>query len=118
MARESVCVRPSMLPANMIVAPNSPSARAQAMTAPASNEGRASGTAVEDARSASDTMVFHAGTALQEGDLVTAGGRVLCATALGETLALAQQRAYELLAGIRFEGAQYRHDIGYRGVKE
>ncbi|MEO6032137.1 MAG: phosphoribosylamine--glycine ligase, partial [Burkholderiaceae bacterium] len=69
------------------------------------------------AEGATDAMVFHAGTALQDGALVTAGGRVLCATALGDSVGLAQQRAYGLLHGIRFEGAQYRHDIGHRAVK-
>ncbi|HET6598627.1 MAG TPA: phosphoribosylamine--glycine ligase [Burkholderiaceae bacterium] len=65
---------------------------------------------------AGDAKVFHAGTALRHGELVTVGGRVLCATALGESVALAQQRAYALLRGIRFEGAQYRRDIGHRAV--
>ena len=73
--------------------------------------------APEAAASTSDAMLFHAGTALHHGELVTAGGRVLCATALGGSLAQAQQRAYALLQGIHFEGAQYRHDIGHRGVK-
>jgi phosphoribosylamine--glycine ligase len=72
---------------------------------------------VAGATETGDAMVFHAGTALHSGELVTAGGRVLCATALGESLALAQQRAYALLRGIRFEGAQYRRDIGHRAVK-
>ena len=48
---------------------------------------------------------------------VTTGGRVLCVTALGVSVKAAQQRAYETLAGIRFEGAQFRKDIGYRAVK-
>ena len=64
---------------------------------------------------ASDAMVFHAGTSQQDGRLVTSGGRVLCVTALADNLKLAQQRAYELVAGIRFEGAQWRRDIGHRG---
>jgi phosphoribosylamine--glycine ligase len=72
---------------------------------------------VAGATETGDALVFHAGTALHSGELVTAGGRVLCATALGESLALAQQRAYALLRGIRFEGAQYRRDIGHRAVK-
>ncbi len=64
-----------------------------------------------------DAVVFHAGTAKQGKDLVTAGGRVLCATALGDSVKIAQQRAYEALASIRFEGAQYRRDIGHRAIK-
>jgi phosphoribosylamine--glycine ligase len=65
---------------------------------------------------ADDLMVFHAGTAMQDGQIVTAGGRVACVTALGESLRLAQQRAYEALGGIAFDGMQYRTDIGHRAV--
>ena len=65
-----------------------------------------------------DTHVFHAGTTLaDDGRLVTSGGRVLCVTALGDSVKLAQQRAYERLSGIAFDGAQYRHDIGHRAIK-
>jgi len=64
-----------------------------------------------------EQMVFHAGTAARDGRTVTAGGRVLCVTALGESVKVAQQRAYEALAGIAFEGAQYRRDIGYRAIR-
>jgi phosphoribosylamine--glycine ligase len=65
-----------------------------------------------------DAMVFHAGTgANADGQLATSGGRVLCVTALGESVRVAQQRAYELLEPIRFEGMQYRKDIGYRAIK-
>jgi phosphoribosylamine--glycine ligase len=66
---------------------------------------------------AADAVVFHAGTTLQEGRLVTSGGRVLCVTALADSVKLAQQRAYELLQGIHFDGAQYRRDIGHRAIK-
>jgi len=67
---------------------------------------------------AEDAMVFHAGTAQQaDGSLVTSGGRVLCVTALGEAVRHAQQRAYQALTAIQFEGKQYRHDIGHRAVK-
>jgi len=59
-----------------------------------------------------DLVVFHAGTRRAEGQLVTAGGRVLGITALGETLADARRRAYSAVAQIRFEGAQYRTDLG------
>ncbi|OYZ01536.1 MAG: phosphoribosylamine--glycine ligase, partial [Methylophilales bacterium 16-45-7] len=64
-----------------------------------------------------DAYVFHAGTTLKEGVAVTSGGRVLCVTALGETVKFAQQRAYQIAEGIHFDGAQYRKDIGYRAVK-
>ncbi len=65
---------------------------------------------------APDAVVFHAGTALQEGRLVTAGGRVLCATALGADVAAARERAYALVQGVAFEGLQYRRDIGHRAL--
>ena len=64
-----------------------------------------------------DAHVFHAGTALQDGKVVTSGGRVLCVTALGDSVKVAQGRAYDLASQIRFEGMQYRHDIGHRAVK-
>ncbi len=63
-----------------------------------------------------DAMVFHAGTARSGDAVVTQGGRVLCATALGESVKLAQTRAYELVRGIAYAGAQYRTDIGHRAV--
>jgi phosphoribosylamine--glycine ligase len=68
-------------------------------------------------REAEDAMVFHAGTTQKDGQVVTSGGRVLCVTALADTVKAAQQRAYEVAQGIRFDGAQYRRDIGYRAVK-
>jgi len=64
-----------------------------------------------------DAHVFHAGTSLKEGQTVTDGGRVLCVTALGDTVKLAQNRAYEIADGIRFEGMQFRRDIGYRAIR-
>jgi phosphoribosylamine--glycine ligase len=66
---------------------------------------------------APDAMVFHAGTARQGEQTVTSGGRVLCVTALADTVKAAQVRAYEVLRGISFEGAQWRTDIGHRAVK-
>ena len=60
--------------------------------------------------------VFHAGTTNKDGRVVTSGGRVLCATALGKTVSEAQQRAYELAAKIQWDGAFYRKDIGYRAI--
>lgn len=64
-----------------------------------------------------DGYVFHAGTILKDGKVTTSGGRVLCVTALGETVKYAQQRAYQIAESIHFDGAQYRKDIGYRAVK-
>ena len=64
-----------------------------------------------------DMQVFHAGTAMKNDQVVTSGGRVLCITALGETVKYAQAQAYQALAEIKFDGAQYRQDIGYRAVK-
>jgi phosphoribosylamine--glycine ligase len=65
---------------------------------------------------AEDCRVFHAGTALQEGRPVTHGGRVLCVTALGDSVRVARQRAYGAIEGIRFEGMQFRRDIGHRAL--
>ncbi len=64
-----------------------------------------------------DAVVFHAGAAQIAGEVVTSGGRVLCVTALADSPRLAQARAYEVLAGISFDGMQFRKDIGYRAVK-
>jgi phosphoribosylamine--glycine ligase len=64
-----------------------------------------------------DVHVFHAGTAEdREGRLVTAGGRVLCVTALGDNVRSAQKRAYDVADAIVFDGRQYRRDIGHRAV--
>jgi phosphoribosylamine---glycine ligase len=63
-----------------------------------------------------DVVVFHAGTHMHDGQVVTSGGRVLCVTALGGTLKLAQQQAYDTIKGIHFDGVQYRTDIGYRAI--
>lgn len=63
-----------------------------------------------------DYHVFHAGTALRDNKVVTSGGRVLCVTALGETVRVAQKRAYEIAEGIQFAGRQMRRDIGYRAI--
>jgi phosphoribosylamine---glycine ligase len=61
--------------------------------------------------------VFHAGTAMRDGDVVTHGGRVLCAVGLGDTVRAAQRQAYDLVGAIRWEGMQYRRDIGYRAIE-
>ena len=60
--------------------------------------------------------VFHAGTTLKDGNVTTSGGRVLCATALGETVSAAQQGAYELARQISWNGSFFRSDIGYRAI--
>jgi len=64
-----------------------------------------------------DCHVFHAGTALVDDQVVTAGGRVLCVTALGDTVKIAQARAYEVAEGIDFAGRQMRRDIGWRAIQ-
>ena len=66
---------------------------------------------------AADAVVFHAGTMPSDAGPVTSGGRVLCVTALGDSVKQAQQSAYDLLRGIHFDGAQYRRDIGHRAIK-
>jgi len=63
-----------------------------------------------------DLRVFHSGTGLKHGAPVTNGGRVLCVTALGVTVKMAQRRAYDAVERIRFDGMQYRRDIGFRAV--
>ncbi len=63
-----------------------------------------------------DAHVFHAGTAMQDGKVVTSGGRVLCVTVLGDMVKMAQKRAYEIADGIHFDGCQMRRDIGWRAL--
>ena len=63
-----------------------------------------------------DTKVFHAGTTLKDGEVVTSGGRVLCVTALGESVAEAQKKAYERLRTIHWPDAFWRTDIGWRAI--
>ncbi|MDR1661948.1 MAG: phosphoribosylamine--glycine ligase [Azoarcus sp.] len=65
---------------------------------------------------ADDAHVFHGGTAMKNGKIVTAGGRVLCVTVLAENVRTAQKRVYELIETISFAGMQYRRDIGYRAL--
>ena len=69
---------------------------------------------LDEASHLPDTMVFHAGTAEKEGQVVTSGGRVLAVTALGMDMQTAVGRAYEAVAKIRFDGAHYRRDIAHR----
>lgn len=63
-----------------------------------------------------DVKVFHSGTALQDGNLVTSGGRVLCVTALGDNVSAAQTHAYDAVEHIHWQDAFYRRDIGYRAI--
>ena len=64
-----------------------------------------------------DQITFHAGTKLLDGKLVTSGGRVMCVVGLSDTVRGAQQKAYEAIEKIKFDGMQYRKDIGYRAIK-
>lgn len=64
-----------------------------------------------------DICVFHAATALRDGVLETSGGRVLCVTALADTVKAAQLHAHEAIKGIHFDGMQFRSDIGHRALK-
>lgn len=67
---------------------------------------------------ADDAVVFHAGTTMgEDGQVRTSGGRVLCVTALGDSAKLAQQRAYDYMRGLAFDGMQFRSDIGWRAIK-
>jgi phosphoribosylamine--glycine ligase len=69
-----------------------------------------------DAPASPDSKVFHAGTRLEDGQVLTAGGRVLCACALGDSVADAQRKAYAAAAPIRWAGEFHRHDIGWRAI--
>jgi len=73
-------------------------------------------TGIEAAEARGNVKVFHAGTAQNGTDIVTSGGRVLCVTALGSNVRAAQRRAYEIAEQVRFDGMQYRRDIGHRAV--
>ena len=64
-----------------------------------------------------DSVTFHAGTIIDSGALKTAGGRVLCVVGLGDSVRVAQKHAYETVEKVRFDGMQFRHDIGWRALK-
>jgi phosphoribosylamine--glycine ligase len=72
---------------------------------------------LEEVSKMADVKVFHAGTKLDNGRVVTDGGRVLGVTALGETLAAAKKRAYEAVAKISFKGAHFRTDIADKALR-
>ena len=76
-----------------------------------------SGLPGKDSSFGDDAVVFHAGTASKDGHTVTSGGRVLCVTALAESVKSAQLRAYEVAQDIGFAGMQYRKDIGHKAIK-
>jgi phosphoribosylamine--glycine ligase len=68
-------------------------------------------------KSEQDMKLFHAGTKLIDDNVVTSGGRVFCATALGDDLKSAQSKAYNLVDSVTFDGAFHRRDIGFKGIK-
>lgn len=70
-----------------------------------------------DAAAKLDGKVFHAGSSLKDGKIINTGGRVLCATAMGDTVAEAQANAYKLAEQISWDGSFYRKDIGYRAIE-
>ncbi len=74
-------------------------------------------TGIDEAEKDPDIVVFHAGTDIKEGKIVTAGGRVLTVTATGKTLLEAKEKVYRAVEKIHFEGAHYRKDIGDKGLK-
>ncbi len=69
-------------------------------------------------KASDDCRIFHAGTRLEGKSLLTSGGRVLCVTAMGDSVRMARTRAYEVVEKVRFEGMQYRKDIGHRALKK
>ena len=74
-------------------------------------------TGLSEAEQMDDVMVFHAGTAFKDADIVSSGGRVLGVTALGVTIADAKRRAYEAVEKIKFEGAYFRRDIANKAIR-
>ncbi len=75
-------------------------------------------TGLDEAGKSDDVMVFHAGTAKKNGDIVTNGGRVIGVTALGDTIAAAKARAYQAVEIIKFDGAYWRRDIADKAIKK
>jgi phosphoribosylamine--glycine ligase len=71
---------------------------------------------LDDAAAVDDVKVFHAGTAMADGSVVTAGGRVLCVVGLGDDVTAARDAAYRGVECIRWDGAFYRRDIGHRAI--
>ena len=73
---------------------------------------------LDEAGKMPETVVFHAGTKISDGSVVTAGGRVLGVTAVGKDIADAQERAYKAVSVISFKDMQYRKDIAWRALKK
>ena len=96
---------------------DSRAALAVVMAAPGYPGDYPKGAAINLGQDIQDTKVFHAGTAINGGQPVTSGGRVLCVTALGSRVTEAQAKAYERLKTVQFENAEFRTDIGYRAVE-
>ncbi|PYJ54109.1 MAG: phosphoribosylamine--glycine ligase, partial [Verrucomicrobia bacterium] len=71
---------------------------------------------LDDAAKLEDVRIFHAGTKRDDGEIKTAGGRVLAVTALGSTIETARARAYEAVSRIHFENCHYRRDIALSAV--
>ena len=71
---------------------------------------------LDRATATGDAKIFHAGTTLRDGQVVTSGGRVLCAVALGDTVTAAQKAAYRLAEKIQWDKLYYRRDIGHRAI--
>ena len=84
---------------------------------PADNEKGMVITGIERAEELQDVVVFHAGTAVKDGELVTNGGRVLGVTALGKSIADAKTRAYEAVDRVKFDGSYCRRDIAEKAVR-
>ncbi len=74
-------------------------------------------TGLDEAAKTADVQIFHAGTASKDGKIITAGGRVLGVTAIGDTLEEAREKAHAAIAKIHFDGMQYRKDIGHRALR-
>jgi phosphoribosylamine--glycine ligase len=74
-------------------------------------------TGIEEAEAIKDVVVFHAGTAQKNGQIITAGGRVLGVTALGDKIADAKAKAYQAVEKIKFEKAYFRNDIADKAIK-
>jgi phosphoribosylamine--glycine ligase len=84
---------------------------------PASSQSDVPISGIEQADAMSDVKVFHSGTAMKDGRLVTAGGRVLGVTAIGDDITAARQKAYDAMAKIQFDGMHYRRDIAHQAVR-
>ena len=103
---------------NQIALWDSRAALGVVMAAPGYPESYPTGASIKIGKTMDGTKIFHAGTTMQGDQVLTAGGRVLCVTALGSRVSQAQKKAYECLQTVAFDGAQYRTDIGYRAIQK